>query len=451
VDSVVRNLADYATGVAFETLPPEVVRACKRHFVDTIGCALGAYASEPARIARELALRVQAPRGARLLGTVRRTLPELAAFANGVMARCLEGNDVFPGSGHPSDAIGGILAAADAGGANGKAVIGAMVISYDIYHHLSRALDLRNRGWDYSYYVAVASAAGAGRLLGLDARRMAEAIAIATTPNLALGATRRGQLSLWKGCAGGDGARNGVFAALLAAAGMTGPEKPVEGEHGLRQQLGRCDFTPLDPVRPSYCIRQANLKPHLAEYHSLLPIALALELQPRVKWEEIEAITIHTYRFTWQETGSEPEKWHPTTRETADHSLPWTIAAVMIDGRFSDEIFSESRLKDPRVHRLADRITVKEDPEFTRRYPAELPCRIEVATRANTLAATGDIPPGHHRKPLGDEAVSAKFRDLAQRALPRPRVDGALALLWKLDEAPDFDPFFAALAVDGSG
>jgi 2-methylcitrate dehydratase len=154
-----------------------------------------------------------------------------------------------------------------------------------------------------------------------------------------------------------------------------------------------------------------------------------------VKPDEIEWVTIHTYWFAWHEIGSEPEKWHPSTRESADHSLPYIIAAVLIDGAFSDSIFSDERIRDPRVHAMADRISVKEDPEFTRRFSAAIPCRLEVRTkRGEVKTAAVEYPRGHYKNPMTDEEVETKFRVLAGRFLPATQVDGALKGLWKIDQ-----------------
>src|SRR5262249_17321857 len=158
-----------------------------------------------------------------------------AAFANGVMVRYLDGNDIFNlgGGGHPSDAIPALIAAAEESGANGRALLGAIVLTYEVHYYLRSAVSVREHGMDTPIYTAAASAVGAARLLGLKRDQIAEALSLAIVPNLALAATRYGTLGEWKGCAGGNGARNGMFAALLAARGMTGPEKPIEGKHGL--------------------------------------------------------------------------------------------------------------------------------------------------------------------------------------------------------------------------
>lgn len=192
------------------------------------------------------------------------------------------------------------------------------------------------------------------------------------------------------------------------------------------------------------------MKYFLSEGHSQSPITAALQLHPQVAVEDIEAVTIYTYWFTWSEIGSEAEKWHPTTREAADHSLPYIIAAVLIDGRFSDEIFSPERLRDARIHQLAAKISVKEDAEFSRRFPRALPCRIEVTTKSGQRkVAEVDYPRGHVKNPMTDDELNAKFTGLAGRVLPEERVERALNQLWRLDEAADLRAIFDAVQIGG--
>lgn len=446
MDSVVARLVEFSHSVSFDELPPEVVEAARLRLVDYVGVALGGRDAPPSVIARSLAARVSATDGARVLGTQGRTLPELAAFANGVMARYLDGNDNFPSGGHPSDTISALLAAADVAGADGRALVAAIVASYEAYYCLFRSLQVRDKGFDYVIYTAGACALGASRLLGLDPARSAHALSLALTSNLALGATRRGHLSMWKGCAGGNAARNGVFAALLAAGGMTGPEKPVEGSHGLFELMHESAMAPLAGRPQDLKVLQACTKNYLTEYHSQLPVELALDLHRRVAGRAIRAITIHTYWFTFSEIGNEPEKWHPTTRETADHSLPFIIAAVLVDGAFSDAIFSDERLADPRIHALADRVSVREDAGFSARAPAELPCRIEVELEdGSALQAEGSFPIGHFRRPMPPSDVEAKFTGLATRVLPAARAARSLDWLRRLEHQSSLDGLFEAV------
>lgn len=450
MDTSVGLIADYAHALRFTDLPAPVVHQCKLCVVDTFGVALGAFDAEPSRVARKMAQRASVAAGARVLGTSHRTLPELAAFANGVMARYLDGNDAYPGGGgHPSDAIAAVLAAADVKRADGQAIITAITLAYEVFYNLWAATHLRHKGMDNVFYAAVAGAVGAAKVMGLERAQIAEAVSLAIVPNISLDATRYGHLSMWKGCAAGNAARNGVFAALLAAEGITGPDKAIEGDHGLEKLSGKLTLAPFAGDGRPYRIRESTLKCFLSEGHSLSPITAAIELSRQVAVDDIEKVTVYTYWFAWDVIGREPEKWRPTTRETADHSLPYIMAAVLIDRAFSDEIFSDERLRDPRIRQLIDKIEVKEDQELTGRFPQFLPCRIEIVTKSGECkVARTDYPRGHHKNPMSDEEINAKFRGLALRKLSPECVSEALDALWQLDAAPDLDAIFRAVQTE---
>jgi 2-methylcitrate dehydratase len=448
-DATISRIADYASGLRFADLPAEATHACKRRIADTLACGIAAFDEAPSRIARALALRAEPADGAQVLGTTRRALPELAAFANATMARYLDGNDCFPGGGgHPSGVITPVLAAAQLAGASGRDAIAAIVVGYEIHRALHDSLRVMTKGFDHAFYPAVASAAAAARLLGADPAQMINALALAVTPNLALAVTRRGQLSMWKGVAEANGARNGLFAALLARAGMTGPEKAFEGALGLHHLLG-----PFDPGllgRAPLAVVAADMKFFVTEYHSQGPLAAALALRRGLDVDAIVAIRIRTYEFAHKEIGSGREKWRPTTRETADHSLPYIVAAVLVDGDFSDAIFAPARFTDPRILGLADKITVAEDADFTRAFPEKFRSRVEIDLADGTTRAAGlDYPHGHHDDPLTNAEVREKFTALAGRKLPAERIARALALIWDFENCPRVDELFDALAIEG--
>src|SRR5215470_563280 len=438
MDRTTETLARYATSLRYGHLSPSAVKDAKRHVIDSLGCAMGGATSEPAVIARRVAPAAPGAPSARLLGDGRATTPEAAAFANTAMIRFLDANDTYisRGSGHPSDMLGAILAAAEVAGASGTDFLLATVLGYEVFGALADQVSLRDRGWDQGVFVAPASAAGAGRLLGLSTSQMADAIAIAVTANVATRQTRAGELSMWKGCATAAAARAGLFAAQLAKAGMTGPTAAFEGRHGLCEQVtGAFELGALGGGR-SFAIERTNFKFFAAEYHAQAPLAVALALRNKVRAEEIEALEVQIYAMAHSEIGSEPAKWDPQTRETADHSLPYMLAVALVDGRVTPASFEPKRFLDPALRPLMNRIRVAENAEFTRRFPVELVSQIDVTTRGGQrLTERAEYPKGHARNPMTDADVESKFRDLAGDALGAERASAALRTLWRLDEA----------------
>jgi len=453
MDRTTETLARYATTLRYADLGAPAIQAAKRHLIDSLGCAIGGHGSEPAAIARRLAPVWNGAPSARLLGDGRATTPEAAAFANSVMIRFLDANDTYiaRGSGHPSDMLGAVLAAAEAAGASGQDLLLATVIGYEVFGAMADQVPLRDRGWDQSVFVAPASAAAAGVLLGLSSAQVADAIAIAVTASVGTRQTRAGELSMWKGCATAMAAKAGLFAAQLAKEGMTGPTAAFEGRHGLAEQVtGPFEIGALGGTGRPFAVERANFKFFAAEYHAQAPLTMALRLREKVGLEEIEAIDVQIYAMAYSEIGSEPAKWDPQTRETADHSLPYMLAIALRDGRITPASFEPERYLDPSLRPVMNRIRVAESPEFTRRFPQELSSQIDVTTRSGQrFTERAEYPKGHARNPMTDADVESKFRDLAGGALGTERASAALRTLWRLDEAPRAGVVLDALTLLG--
>jgi 2-methylcitrate dehydratase len=210
------RLAHYATDLRYEQLPPETVHEVKRRWIDSIGCALGAWRSETAQIVRKVAEQVQSGYGATLIGTRHQASPDWAAFVNGLLIRYLDYNDTYLSRepAHPSDNLAAVMAAAEAEGAEGKEVIVATVLAYEIQCRLCDAASLRARGWDHVNYGLFSASAAASRLMGLSPEATRHALSIAGVSGLALRQTRVGELSMWKGCAFANASRHALFASM---------------------------------------------------------------------------------------------------------------------------------------------------------------------------------------------------------------------------------------------
>jgi 2-methylcitrate dehydratase len=450
MDETLGKLTDYALQLDFGQLTPKAVHACKLRLVDTLACVFAGFHAEPAKVARNLATRVTSRTPARIIGTSARSSPELAAFANGVMMRCMDFNDATgSGGGHPSDMFAALLAAAETEKAPGKTLITAAVLAYELYLSFFAANRIRNRGWDHVVYTALSAAAGVSLIKGLDRPRMANALSLALTPNMALEVARRGELSMWKGCAGGNAARNAVFAAELAAEGMTGPQAVFEGEHGVWNAVGTFDWPALPGKDGPFRIAHTQIKLYPFVYQGQAPVETALGIRAQIPDPgEIAEIIVHTYWFAWSETGSEPEKWAPTTRETADHSIPYLVSVALIDGRFDAATFSPARIADSRLRALMQKVRVHHDKELDRFQPANSPCRIEVILKnGKTIVGSIDNPKGHRHNPATDQDIETKFMAYSKDFLSAPQAASLLGLCWRLEELTDINELMAAMEV----
>src|SRR6476646_10342429 len=277
--SLAHQFAEYACAPRFEDLSRETVHEVKRRIIDSIGCALGAWNEEPCRIAREVASDFSAKRGSTIIGTHHQAPPDWAAFATGCGIRYFDYNDTYLSKepAHPSDNISAVLAVAESVGASGRELITAIALAYEVQCRLCDAASIRARGWDHPTYGAFSTALAAAKLMKLDPEKTRHAVNIAGVAGAAMRQARVGELSHWKGAAFATAARHGVFSALLARAGMTGPGPIFEGQMGFEKQLGvslgnlgekfAVPF-PKSEHGPAAMILKTSIKYWPAEYHS---------------------------------------------------------------------------------------------------------------------------------------------------------------------------------------
>jgi 2-methylcitrate dehydratase len=441
MDNLTRQIANFAFELKYDQLPPHVVAAATRYLVDTLTCAIAAHDCASAQIGLRLARGALPERyPGRIICHGEGSTAESAAFVNTAMIRNLDFNDEYPG-GHPSDCLGAFLAVAEAAKADGRKLIESLVIAYELFIRLSDSTGLRYKGWDQGFAIGVGVAAGVGHLLNLSREQLAQAIAIITVANVPMRNTRAGELSLWKGAATAFAARNGVFAALLAGEGMTGADKPFEGKHGLWDLITRpFELQPLPTEGGLYRAPDTRLKYWPVEYNGQLPVWAALELREKVDRQQLTDIEIGVYTFCFTEIGSEPEKWDPGTRETADHSLPYIFAKTLVDGTITLAAFEESAYRDATLRPLMNKIHVYLDPDVDELYPTTISLKIKATTSTGRLIELWPRDPvGHPNKPMTDEDVKKKFAQTVEPVYGKIKTAEVLKRWWAVKDATSAD------------
>ena len=436
------EFAEYVLSSKFRSLDPRTVKEMKARVVDAIGCAIGAYAEKPIAIARKAALGLRKGGPSTLLGTKYRSSPDLATFLNGFMLRYFDYNDTYLSRepGHPSDNIAPCLAVGEAEDASGREFLTAAVAAYEIQCRLCDSADLRHRGWDHVNYGLVSSSLAAAKLMGLSQAEATQAVNIALNGHIAMRQVRAGELSAWKGASFANAARNGVFAAVLAREGLSGPAPIFEGEMGFFRQVSgtfRIDPDNFGGRKGRYKVCETYVKYWPAEYHAQSAIWAALELRPMIKdIGGVESVTVETHEAAYSILGRDFEKWAPKTKETADHSLPFIVAVALLKGRVDNNSYKKAGLRDPRVLRLAAKVKVIEDPGLSAKYPAGgMPNRITVKTMGEKeLMAQVNVPRGHPANPMTKDELEGKFLRLVGKYLGRVEAKKALNRLWKIDD-----------------
>jgi 2-methylcitrate dehydratase len=442
--NLAEKLADYVHSINYQTVPENVVHETKKRIVDSLGCAIGAFNADPVRISRKVAEAARVSQGSTLFGTRRKTSPDLAAFVNGIMVRYFDYNDTYLSKepAHPSDNIGPCFSVAESERATGKELLLSIILAYEIQCRLCDVADIRHRGWDHVCYGLPSTALAAGKLMDMDSEKMTQAVNLALNSHITMRQVRAGELSMWKGCSFANAARNGVFSALLARDGMTGPSPIFEGEMGFFKQVSgpfEMNTDDFGGRNGSFKIAETYLKFFPAEIHSQTSIWAALEARKEIeKPEDILSVEIASHEAGYTILGKDPEKWNPLTKETADHSLPYIVGMALVEGKIDNSTYTEKKFRDPNILDFLKRITVVEDKTLSSMYPEAVANRVTVKLSSGKVVSKQvDYHKGHPKNPMSDKEVEEKFQRLTQRILDKNRAKRILDAVWNLEKAKD--------------
>ncbi|HET7414808.1 MAG TPA: MmgE/PrpD family protein [Arthrobacter sp.] len=441
----VQELAQFVTDSNYSSLSPQAAEQLKIRVLDTLGVAIGALDAEPLVAIRKLTDSLGGNGVSTMIGGGK-TAPDRAAFYNTALSRYLDYMDSYLAAGetnHPSDNIGAVLAAAESADASGKDFLTAVAVAYQIHTRLSDVAPVRAKGFDHTVQGAYAVAAGAAKALGLNAEQTANAIAISGTANNALRVTRTGDLSHWKGLAYPQVGKEGTHAALLASAGITGPAEVFEGNKGFKDTIAG-DFSIHWQSEDLENVLRTIIKKHNAEIHSQSAIDAAIHITQydNFRAEDIAAVRIRTFQVAYDIIGGgeEGDKRRIRSKEEADHSLLYMVAAALLDGQVQPEQYAPERIAADDVQQLLQKVTVTADDEYSSRFPAEMPSRVEVELKDGTVySSTTSAYKGFHTNPLSWEDALAKFSILVTPFTGEQLRDRIAAVVHDLDARPVTD------------
>jgi len=416
--TLVERLARFAARASYDDLSEVAREQLKIRVLDTLACAIGALDGEPVRLVRAHVDEFGGSGPCTLIGGGH-AAPDRTAFYNSALVRYLDFNDSYlaPGeSCHPSDNLGAVLAAAEYAGASGRDFLAALALAYQVQCRLSDMAPVRGAGFDHVTQGAYAVAAGTARALSLDATRTGHAIAIAGASFNALRVTRTGRLSHWKGLAYPKVAGAVTCTTLLAGSGITGPLEVFEGEKGFMDAVAgyfELSWEAEDLERVTHTI----LKKHDAEVHSQSVVEAVLELRARerIVAADVTRVEVEVFDVAYRIIGGgeDGDKTEVRTKEDADHSLPYLVAVALLDGEVMPEQYLPARIRDDDVQALLQRVVVRADDGFSRRFPAEMPCRVRVRLRdGRVVTAERADYPGFLTRGRTWEAAREKFERL---------------------------------------
>jgi len=455
--SITHQMAQFARSLRYEDIPADAVREAKRFLLDSAGCALAAVPKEDMQAAHRHVVGLGGTPEATVIGSGHRTNVVNAALMNALLVRALDYNDIYweQDPSHPSDIIPAALAAGEVAHRDGREILVGILIAYELEMRwcLAATPGVREVGWHHATLTQFVSPFVAARMLGLSEDQTVAAAGISGSSHFTLGGVVAGHLTNMKNTADPMATEAGVRAALLAREGYTGPVEVIEGKEGLYEVLNNVEWSTdalLDGLGKEFLITQCGYKAFPTEALTHQPITAVLNIcrAHGVSAEDVAEVHVRT-TTRGADILSDPSKYQPTTKETADHSLPYCIAAAIADGNVLPSSFEEKKLRDPRIWALLPKIKVVADPEIDGLFPAVKRAIVRITTTDGaSYEERADHAKGRPQNPMSDDEIVAKFSANAAEVLTPERQAHVIEATWALEHFADIGEYMQLLVSD---
>jgi 2-methylcitrate dehydratase len=454
------KLAEWASKLRFDDLSPEAVHAAKLFLFDSFGCALGGSHQHDVQIMLKHFRAMGGKKTCTCFVSGFQTNPVDAAFLNALMIRAMDYNDIYwkADPSHPSDIIPGPLAICEMLELGGRELILGTIIAYEIEMRLCEfgAPGIREYGWHHATLTAIAAPIAAGAVLGLAPEEIQQAIGISASPAMCLGAVTAGKLTNMKNTVDPLATRRGVEAALLAQRGYSGPEHLIDGKesftHCFGKFGGKFHLDMLTEHLPSstgdhYKVIDCGMKSFPIEALSHAPLTAMMKivkekLNGKVSADDVAEIKVEVIARAADILG-DPAKYRPTSKETADHSLPYSLAVGLVDGMVTPLQFKEERIRDPKLPGVMDKIKVVPNDEFESLFPKFQPSRVTIRMNdGRSFDQRVDVPKGDPRDPMTEEEIAVKFNALGEEVVGRKACKDLRKLIMEIEKRKSLGKLF---------
>jgi 2-methylcitrate dehydratase len=455
-ETITAKMSQWAAGLRYEDLSQDAVYQAKRFLLDSVGCALGGYQQHDVKIALEVLDEIAGRGPATVIGTGKRVDAVSASLANALMIRCMDYNDIYwkQDPSHPSDIFPAAIAGCERSKSNGKELIVGLVLGHEFEMRFCEAAfpGIRERGWHHATLTAFVSPIVAGRALHLPWEQIQHAIGISASRQATLGAVTAGKLTMMKNTVDPMATQSGMLAALLAEKGYSGPEHVVDGKEGLTHCFGpdwKLNLL-IDDLGEGWRITQCGMKFFPTEALTHAPISAVLDLvkENDLQPDQVTKIQIRSLARA-ADILSDPSKYDPHTKETADHSLPYVIAAALAERQVTPVQFTMEKIMDPTIRAQLKKVEVVADPEIEKVFPALQRVIVNISTTdGRTLTKQLDYPKGDPRNPLSDQEIEEKFSALAEGVMSEKAQKKLKDAIWNLEKAGSVTKLMALMKAD---
>ncbi len=456
VESISHKWAQFALNLQYKDIPSKVIREAKRFLLDSIGCAFSSLTNKDMEFAYHYVQSIGGEKQSTIIGWGTKTNMPNATLMNSLLIRARDYNDIYwkQDPVHPSDIIPAVLSTGEFKQASGEDTLLSIVIAYELEMRLAQSATpgIREIGWHHATLTQLVSPVVAGRMLGLDEDKLVSAIGIAGSSHSTFGGVVAGKLTNMKNTADPLTVKAGVDAALLAATGYTGPEEVFEGKEGLFEVINKVKWNKdilLQGLGKKFFLTDCGYKAFPAEALTHQPITAALEVmeENNINPDEIEEVIVET---TTRGTDilSDPSKYNPATKETADHSLPYCVAIAIAKGNVLPSDFEEEALFDSKVRNLMNKIKVIANPEIDALFPKVKRAIISIKTSKGKYKKQEDFAKGRAERPLTDEELVSKFRANAENQLSSERIKDITEKTTNLERVENIRDYMKLLVSD---
>ncbi|MFC2088662.1 MmgE/PrpD family protein [Calditrichota bacterium] len=461
--SIARQIAEFAVGLKYEDLPENVIAEVKRFLYDSIGCAYGSMNTHDVKSMLEIYQEMGGKGESTVIGFGDKLPAVSTSLINSLMIRALDFNDIYwkDDPSHPSDIIPAALSVAEKVDALMKDVIVAIVLAYEFEQRLCLFAKpgVRERKWHHATLTQFVSPIVAGKILGLTVDQMVNAIGINGCHNHTIGCPTAGKLTMMKNTVDPMAVQSGVFAALLAQKGYSGTEKVFEGKEGFMdafigwnakdETMKPTDMEGRDGISSwawdidalvgnlgkDYKILECGMKafPTEALTHAHISCALNAMINNDLDYKDVKEVKVTAFAQAY-DILFDPAKYRPESRETADHSLPYCLAAAIVDKKITTQSFSEEKLKDPAIFEVIDKIKGEPSLEFEKMFPAKQPSRVVITTNdGSSFEEYLEYPKGDPRQPMTMQDLENKFNSLSDNVLNASRLSEVKELIFSCE------------------
>ncbi|MGE5540605.1 MAG: MmgE/PrpD family protein [Gemmatimonas sp.] len=435
-----RRLSEYVADALHRPLPDDVTEKARHHIVDTLAAMISGTHLHPGRIAIAYVESLGGAKQASVVGTKLRTSAVNAALANGMLAHADETDDSHaPSRNHPGCAVvPAALAVAERVAASGAAFLRAVVLGYDVAARVNYALDAdafaaASRS-THSFGGTFGAGAAAGALLGFDAEHVRHLLSLCAQQASGVACNVRDSEHIEKAFDfGGMPARNGVAAATMVAAGVTGVDDVFSGERNFLEAFAPNPDPDLlaDGLGERFEIMGTNIKKWSvgSPAQSALDAMTYLIDHEGVTLDQVAAIRIHLPTRSARTVDNAP---------MPDVNVQHLVAMLLVDGRLTfHAIHDRERMADPGILDVRRRITLVPSEELMHARPRRQAI-VDVDTReGRTLSRRTLAVRGTADNPMSRDEVEAKAADLMADVLGARRAKAIVKAVRGLSELPD--------------